>query len=122
MTGISANGMTSAQRSIVQKEKPGSVFLLGNSGSLTHTRTAMAAASTAATVKGIRPLIAADQEGGQIQRLKGAGFDRIPAATVQGTWSTDKLTAQAQELGRPAQAGRRERRPRAGGGRRTASR
>ena len=106
MTGISANGMTSAQRSIVQKEKPGSVFLLGDSGSLTHTRTAMAAASTAATVKGIRPLIAADQEGGQIQRLKGAGFDRIPAATVQGTWSTGKLTAQAQEwAGQLKQAG-----------------
>ena len=106
MTGISANGMTSAQRSIVQKEKPGSVFLLGDSGSLTHTLTAMAAASTAATVKGIRPLIAADQEGGQIQRLKGAGFDRIPAATVQGTWSTDKLTARAQEwAGQLKQAG-----------------
>jgi beta-N-acetylhexosaminidase len=106
MTGISASGMTSAQRSIVQKEKPGSVFLLGDSGSLTHTLTAMAAASTAATVKGIRPLIAADQEGGQIQRLKGAGFDRIPAATVQGTWSTDKLTARAQEwAGQLKQAG-----------------
>ena len=99
MTGISASGMTSAQRPIVQKEKPGSVFLLGNSGSLSHTRTAMAAANTAATVKGVRPLIAADQEGGQIQRLKGPGFDRIPAATVQGSWSTDKLTARAQQWG-----------------------
>ena len=99
MTGISASGMTSAQRSIVQKEKPGSVFLLGNSGSLSHTRTAMAAANTAATVKGVRPLIAADQEGGQIQRLNGSGFDRIPAATVQGSWSTDKLTARAQQWG-----------------------
>ncbi|WP_405071005.1 glycoside hydrolase family 3 [Kribbella sp. NBC_01510] len=99
MTGISASGMTSAQRPIVQKEKPGSVFLLGDSGSLSHTRTAMAAANTAATVKGVRPLIAADQEGGQIQRLKGPGFDRIPAATVQGSWSTDKLTARAQQWG-----------------------
>ena len=99
MTGISASGMTSAQRPIVQKEKPGGVFLLGNGGSLSHTRTAMAAANTAATVKGVRPLIAADQEGGQIQRLKGPGFDRIPAATVQGSWSTDKLTARAQQWG-----------------------
>jgi beta-N-acetylhexosaminidase len=99
MTGISASGMTSAQRPIVQKEKPGSVFLLGDSGSLSHTRTAMAAANTAATVKGVRPLIAADQEGGQIQRLDGPGFDRIPAATVQGTWSADKLTSRAQQWG-----------------------
>jgi beta-N-acetylhexosaminidase len=99
MTGISAYGMTSAQRPIVQKEKPGSVLLLGTGGSLSHTRTAMAAASTAATVKGVRPLVAADQEGGQIQRLKGPGFDRIPAATVQGTWSADKLTARAKQWG-----------------------
>jgi beta-N-acetylhexosaminidase len=99
MTGISANGMTSAQRPVVQKQKPGGLLLLGNGGSLSHTRTATSAASTAATVQGIRPLMAADQEGGQIQRLKGSGFDRIPAATVQGTWSSSKLTAQAQDWG-----------------------
>jgi beta-N-acetylhexosaminidase len=99
MTGIAANGMTSGQRPIVQKEKPGSVLLLGTAGSLAHTRTVTAAASTAATVKGIRPLMAADQEGGQIQRLKAAGFDRIPAATVQGTWSSDKLTDRATRWG-----------------------
>ncbi|TCO33198.1 beta-N-acetylhexosaminidase [Kribbella steppae] len=99
MTGISANGMTSTQRPIVQKQKPGGILLLGNGGSLSHTRTAMAATTTAATVKGIRPLIAADQEGGQVQRLKGPGFDRIPAATVQGTWSSSKLTSEAEGWG-----------------------
>jgi beta-N-acetylhexosaminidase len=99
MTGISANGMTSAQRPIVQKQKPGGVLLLNTGGNLSHTRTAMAAATTAATINGIRPLIAADQEGGQIQRLKGSGFDRIPAATVQGTWSSGKLTERAEQWG-----------------------
>src|SRR6266536_689233 len=99
MTGISANGMTSSQRPIVQKQKPGGVLLLFTGGSLTHTRTAMAAVTAAATVNGVRPLIAADQEGGQIQRLKGSGFDRIPAATVQGTWSGDKLTQRAEQWG-----------------------
>ncbi|NIK54524.1 glycoside hydrolase family 3 protein [Kribbella shirazensis] len=100
MTGIDGRGMTSAQRAVVQQEKSGSVFLVGNGGSLSSTRTAMAAVNAAATVHGVRPLIAADQEGGQIQRLKGAGFDRIPAATVQGTWSSAKLTAEAQQWGR----------------------
>jgi beta-N-acetylhexosaminidase len=99
MTGISANGMTSSQRPIVQRQKPGGILLLGNGGSLSHTRTAMAAVNTAATVEGIRPLIAADQEGGKIQRLKGPGFDRIPAATVQGTWSSSKLTSEAEGWG-----------------------
>ncbi|MEV4267710.1 glycoside hydrolase family 3 N-terminal domain-containing protein [Kribbella sp. NPDC049584] len=98
MTGIDASGMTSAQKAVVQ-QKSGSVFLMGSSGSLAHTRSAMSAVNTAGTVKGVRPLIAADQEGGQIQRLKGSGFDRIPAATVQGTWSSSKLTGQAQVWG-----------------------
>ncbi|GAA0611221.1 glycoside hydrolase family 3 protein [Kribbella sandramycini] len=96
MTGISANGMTSSQRPVIQKQKPGGVLLLGNSGSLAHTRAATNAASKAATVKGIKPLMAADQEGGEVQRLKGSGFTRIPAATVQGTWSSEKLTARAK--------------------------
>ncbi|MFC9687905.1 glycoside hydrolase family 3 N-terminal domain-containing protein [Kribbella sp. NPDC056951] len=106
MTGMGANGMTSAQRSIIQKQKPGGVLLLGPGGSLAHTRTATAAATTAATVDGIRPLVAADQEGGQVQRLKGSGFTRIPSATVQGTWTSDKLTARAtQWAGQLKQAG-----------------
>ncbi|MFB6720276.1 glycoside hydrolase family 3 N-terminal domain-containing protein [Kribbella sp. NPDC056345] len=106
MTGMGANGMTSAQRSIIQKQKPGGVLLLGPGGSLAHTRTATAAATTAATVDGIRPLVAADQEGGQVQRLKGSGFTRIPSATVQGTWTSDKLTVRAaQWAGQLKQAG-----------------
>lgn len=99
MTGISTNGMTSAERSIARAQKPGSLLLMGPGGSAAHTRTAMAAASTAATVKGIRPFIAADQEGGEIQRLKGSGFDRIPSATVQAGWSDEKLTARAKTWG-----------------------
>jgi beta-N-acetylhexosaminidase len=96
MTGIATNGMTSADRAIATAQKPGGLLLMGPGGSASHTRTAMATASTAATVKGVRPFIAADQEGGKIQRLKGSGFDRIPAATVQATWSDAKLTAQAK--------------------------
>ena len=61
-------------------QNPGGVLLLGSSGSAGHTRTAMAAATLAGTTHGIRPFVAADQEGGQIQRLNGSGFDRIPAA------------------------------------------
>ncbi|HWD82616.1 MAG TPA: glycoside hydrolase family 3 N-terminal domain-containing protein [Kribbella sp.] len=99
MTGIHAAGMTSAQRAVVRQQKSGGVFLVGTGGSLAATRTATAAVTDAATVEGVRPFIAADQEGGKIQRLKGSGFDRIPAATVQGTWSSSKLTTQAQQWG-----------------------
>ncbi|GAA1143284.1 glycoside hydrolase family 3 protein [Kribbella jejuensis] len=99
MTGINGSGMTKAQRTVVRQQKSGGVFLVGNGGSLAATRTATAAVNDAATVQGVRPFIAADQEGGKIQRLKGSGFDRIPAATVQGTWSSSKLTTQAEQWG-----------------------
>ncbi|MBB5840325.1 glycoside hydrolase family 3 protein [Kribbella italica] len=95
MTGISATGMTADERTVVRSRKPGGVLLMGAGGSLSNTRTAMAAATDAATVDGIKPFVAADQEGGKIQRLKGSGFDRIPAATVQAGWSPQKLTGQA---------------------------
>ncbi|WP_238158089.1 glycoside hydrolase family 3 N-terminal domain-containing protein [Kribbella voronezhensis] len=100
MTGISAAGMTSSERSVADARKPGGLLLMGSGGSLSHTRTATDAATETATVKGIRPLIAADQEGGQIQRLKGEGFDRFPSATVQGTWSTAKLTSRSTDWGK----------------------
>jgi beta-N-acetylhexosaminidase len=99
MTGIRASGMTSSEKAIVHAENPGGVLLLGISGSAGHTRTAMAAATLAGTTHGIRPFVAADQEGGQIQRLKGSGFDRIPPATEQGGWSTSKLTDHASKWG-----------------------
>jgi beta-N-acetylhexosaminidase len=99
MTGISTKGMTAAERSIAKAQKPGGLLLMGAGGTASHTRIAMAAVTSTTTVKGIRPFIAADQEGGKIQRLKGSGFDRIPAATVQATWSDDKLTARAKSWG-----------------------
>jgi len=40
--------------------------------------------------------IAVDQEGGKVQRLSGKGFDKIPSASTQGTWPSDKLTESAQ--------------------------
>jgi beta-N-acetylhexosaminidase len=99
MTGIRASGMTSSEQAIVHAQNPGGVLLLGTGGSAGHTRTAMAAATLAGTTHGIRPFVAADQEGGQIQRLNGSGFDPIPAATVQGGWSTSKLTSRATGWG-----------------------
>jgi beta-N-acetylhexosaminidase len=49
---------------------------------------------------GIGFFIAANQEGGQIQALRGAGFDRIPSALVQGSWSPDTLRLRSTRWGR----------------------
>ncbi|SDE98365.1 beta-N-acetylhexosaminidase [Blastococcus aurantiacus] len=43
--------------------------------------------------------IAADQEGGSVQSLKGAGFERLPPATAQGDLPADQLAALAAALG-----------------------
>jgi beta-N-acetylhexosaminidase len=73
----------------------GSVVLLGDwSG-----RDATAAQVTALTraVPGL--LVATDQEGGLVQRLKGAGFDTIPNAVGQAAMTDAALTAAADRWG-----------------------
>jgi beta-N-acetylhexosaminidase len=77
----------------------GGVFLAG--------RSTAAASALAERTAGWQELaadprlwIAADQEGGSVQTLKGPGFDRLPPATAQGDLPADQLTALAHTLGR----------------------
>jgi beta-N-acetylhexosaminidase len=49
--------------------------------------------------KGLRLFVATDQEGGEVQRLQGPGFTRIPPATQQGTLAPSALQAQARAWG-----------------------
>lgn len=44
-------------------------------------------------------LMATDQEGGLVQHLTGPGFDTIPSATEQGTYSVEQLRQSAQIWG-----------------------
>jgi beta-N-acetylhexosaminidase len=48
----------------------------------------------------VRFFIAADQEGGEVQRLQGPGFSAIPPALVQGEWSSGTLQQDALTWGR----------------------
>jgi beta-N-acetylhexosaminidase len=67
--------------------------------------TTLAAATAAiqalapADTRGVRFLIAANQEGGEIQQLTGPGFDVMPSAVVQGRWTTSALRNQASIWG-----------------------
>jgi beta-N-acetylhexosaminidase len=56
--------------------------------------------ASSATTAGVRFFIAANQEGGQVQELRGLGFSEIPAALAQGQLSAAELQRQAAAWGR----------------------
>jgi len=61
---------------------------------------AVQAQATQATTDRVGFLVAANQEGGQIQGLSGPGFDRIPSALDQGSLAPATLQAMAARWGR----------------------
>lgn len=56
------------------------------------------AAVLKAAPRGIKPFIASDEEGGQVQRLRDVIYP-LPSARVQGSWSTSKTRAVAKDYG-----------------------
>ena len=79
----------------------GSVLLPKNDDGTAALSAAAAAIQALAPTAtgGVRFLVAANQEGGEIQQLSGPGFDVMPSELVQGTWTTSALRAQAQTWG-----------------------
>ncbi|MGD0701120.1 MAG: glycoside hydrolase family 3 N-terminal domain-containing protein [Trebonia sp.] len=79
----------------------GSVLLpktaVGTAALASATAAIQALAPTA--TGGVRFLVAANQEGGEIQQLSGPGFEVMPSELVQGTWTDSALRAQAQTWG-----------------------
>ncbi|MDR0959878.1 MAG: glycoside hydrolase family 3 [Propionibacteriaceae bacterium] len=73
----------------------GGVTYLGTGWTMPVTQQVSRQLNAIDTPHDIGLFLAADQEGGQIQRLNGAGFDTIPSATIQGTWSSDQITSEA---------------------------
>jgi beta-N-acetylhexosaminidase len=65
-------------------------------GSMTSAVQALASSSATAQV---RFFIAANQEGGEVQELRGPGFSAIPPALVQGQLSPSVLRQQAEAWG-----------------------
>lgn len=103
MAGFPATGSSAQDRQAIEEHSLGNVFLKGRSTAGTNaTRTAVERMETsiarAQTVE-VAPWVATDQEGGLVQVLKGSGFDLMPSAKVQGTWSTAKLKESATSWG-----------------------
>ncbi|MDR0366862.1 MAG: beta-glucosidase [Bifidobacteriaceae bacterium] len=78
----------------------GGVLLLGTGWTSASQVAAVTTELTAAAAaQEIKPWLAADQEGGRVQRLKGEGFATIPPAVEQGAMTADALTSQAAVWG-----------------------
>lgn len=94
-----------SQTSLVGTAKVGSVLLLARpANGARSTRVLTKAIAAQAADPDVPILIAADQEGGLVQRLSGTGFTRIPSATTQAGWSPAKLESAWAGYGREMRA------------------
>ena len=76
----------------------GGLFLAGRSG-LPTAELAATAGRWQSLSAGPGLWVAADQEGGAVQSLQGAGFERLPSALEQGALPPAELTALAGRMG-----------------------
>jgi beta-N-acetylhexosaminidase len=106
MVAISSGGMGASEKTVIDRTRAGSVLLLGNStaGMQAIQGVVGRVRDAARRPEGVKVLLAADQEGGQVQRLKGPGFTRIPPATIQARKSDAQLRRDAYQWGRELKA------------------
>ncbi len=96
MVGVSLQGLDEPTRQALRATQAGSVVLLG-SQPITRSDVASLSAEIRALGDSTVPiLVAADQEGGRVQRLRGQGFSEIPSAVDQGAMNPDALRVQAE--------------------------
>lgn len=92
MVATTDTGVPESLASLVRDLHIGSVLYLGNRDDAGVADTAEQSATISALGEDSIPVIvAADQEGGLIQRLSGPGFSDIPSAAEQGTMDEDEL-------------------------------
>ncbi len=106
--GLANNQLGTAELSAIRNQHVGALWFtatttVGSAAILAVTSAIQAQATLAATA-GVGELIAANQEGGQIQALQGSGFDKFPSAVVQGGRSIATLTADAKIWGEQLKA------------------
>lgn len=100
MVGVDTGGLTSAARRVIEDGAAGSVVLLGNSEAGSTQIASLTAEIAAASPEGLPVLVAVDQEGGNVTRLRGPGFSDIPTALKQGKLADGELRAQASVWGK----------------------
>lgn len=99
MVGASTAGLDDETVSALTDSGVGSVVLLGNSTAGAGAISALTARIAELGGPGPPILIAADQEGGRVQRLRGPGFDDIPTAREQARLPAGELRERARAWG-----------------------
>jgi beta-N-acetylhexosaminidase len=105
MVGIAADSsrLAPAAAQALQDSGIGNVILTGRSARGVDATATLVRRIRAILRRGpagrIRPEVAADQEGGQVQVLSGPGFSDLPTARHQGTWATPHLSRAARRWG-----------------------
>jgi beta-N-acetylhexosaminidase len=106
MMGVPTAGLDAAAAEILERNRVGSVALLGNTtAGRDHVKDVTDDVRAAAQPpEGVKIMLAADQEGGTVQRLRGSGFDRIPSASRQASMSDRELSRNATVWGEQLRA------------------
>jgi beta-N-acetylhexosaminidase len=102
--GLASDRLGPAERDAIRSHHVGSVWFTETTTSGASTvravATAVQAEATQAATGGVGFYVAANQEGGEIQALRGAGFSTIPSAVTQGTLEPSALQQDAAGWGR----------------------
>jgi beta-N-acetylhexosaminidase len=100
MGPMPTTGASAAQITALRSRDVGSVILVDTS-SVGHVVVHAGTKALAAHLleAGVGPFVSTDQEGGEVQRLTGAGFSTMPTALAQGKLSASALRAAATTWG-----------------------
>jgi beta-N-acetylhexosaminidase len=102
LVGLSPDAATSSAVAAIDNFHFGSVLLTTSAAGVSSLASATAGIQSLATAQatgGVKFLIAANQEGGQIQQLTGPGFATMPSELLQGQLPLATLRADTQVWG-----------------------
>jgi len=99
MAPMFAGGNPADLSALISTRHVGSVVLIGNWNNGTAAAKPAADALQSYAPSGNQLIVSTDQEGGQVQHLKGSGFDTMPSAVAQGQMSADTLRSSAKTWG-----------------------
>ena len=106
--GLADDRLGPAERDAIRSHHVGSVWFTETTtegaNAVGSVSAAVQAMATHAATGGVAFYVAANQEGGEIQALQGAGFSTMPSAETQGTLDPSALQADATTWGQELSA------------------